>query len=245
MAPEPLAMDDSGRFTGAQVLESAWRAEAAGNRDHALYFYAYVAQNFPGSSDAAQALAGLQRLEERPGHRTWPQAPQAATLLNGASAMAAAHRPGTSSVPAMMVPVRQLTDPYMPHDAHGDGPPAHDRSSGARRHRRRRSASIAHTHAAVPRYRVGRFLSKLASIVGGAGVVFGCGALAAGALLPASRTANTVASLVFSSPWAAAGFSGAAVLVLLIGQIGKAVFATARAVAAQAVALGQDDDTEE
>lgn len=50
------------QFTPAQVLEAGRRAEAEGRAEYAVQFYRHLVDHYPGSSQAAAALAGLSRV---------------------------------------------------------------------------------------------------------------------------------------------------------------------------------------
>lgn len=56
-------------YTPAQILDMGRRAEAQGNFDYATQFYAYLTESFPGTHEAAEAQAGLDRVA-RPRERT-------------------------------------------------------------------------------------------------------------------------------------------------------------------------------
>ncbi len=121
---------------------------------------------------------------------------------------------------------RNTHDPVLSRAVPGESATSRDRPRLGR-HRRRATPRDVEARPPLRRYRLGRFLALLVSVAGAAGILFGCGSLVAGAVLPASRTANTFASAIFSSAWVALAFTGAAVLMLLLGQIGQAVFALA------------------
>jgi len=55
-------MQATPQYTSAEILEAGRRAEREGRLASAVQFYRHVLRLFPGSADAAQAAAGLDRL---------------------------------------------------------------------------------------------------------------------------------------------------------------------------------------
>jgi hypothetical protein len=255
MPPSDQVVVAAANFSAQQILEAGRRAEADGNRDHAVRFYKHLTIHFAGTFEAADAVAALHRLEDAgPRYAFAPPAPAAGSERTSPHLSVSGVLPGAGR-PAFATPL--LGPPVSPGPLTLDGdmrlrvpasapraaqPPergpergperAADRPAGettARPRKRKQKAQELQENElaapALPRYRVGRFLAGFLTIAGGLGAVFALGALIAGSLLPAARTANTLASAVLASPAMAGGLTLAALVVLLVGQMARAVFA--------------------
>lgn len=72
-------MQATPQYTSAEILEAGRRAERDGRLASAVQFYRHVQRLFPGTADAAQAAAGLDRLEPEVAEggatraRRWPR----------------------------------------------------------------------------------------------------------------------------------------------------------------------------
>lgn len=55
-------MTGSTPYTPAQILDMGRRAEQQGNLDYAAQFYTYLTESFPGTREAAEAQAGVERV---------------------------------------------------------------------------------------------------------------------------------------------------------------------------------------
>lgn len=257
--PSDNSVGGTTTFSASQILEAGRRAEAEGNRDHALRFYAHLTSQVGGSPEAAEAHAAIRRLEGRhEGHREdWsygqPATSPAPTLVNAnlvsgwapaahpssgyASARALAATP-LHGAPDSPGPVSLGVDrrPYAPAQTDRAAPagrlntenPAqarHEKLKG-----RKRSAASGRDRdetARAPRYLLGRFIAGLLILLGGTGTIAGVIALVASAFLPASRSAGTLISMVIVSPIVAGIFTLVSLIVLLLGHMAKAVFASA------------------
>jgi hypothetical protein len=241
-----LVVAATANFSASQILEAGRRAEADGNRDYALRFYRHLAGNFAGTFEAAEAVSALHRLDEA-GLRPALSPPQ---NINGTG------RTGPVYATPLLGPPGYAAPNTVAPDTHNrTAPPAArqaDDTSARPPVRRQKGAARAGDPDAdvpkkLPRFRFGRFLAGLLSLLGGLGAVFGLSAFAAGLFLPAARTANTVAAGVLASPLIAAAFALASLVVLLVGLVARAVFAMAMRQAHDALQkqLGDTDHDDE
>jgi hypothetical protein len=238
-------------FSALQILEAGRRAEAEGNRDHAVQFYRHLTLHFAGTFEAADAVTALHRLEDggpryafgAPAHmagaeRTSPPLsvsgsvsgvgrPVFATPLLGPPLSPgplnldgdARHR---TPQPAARLAQSAERITERPIDRAVEDAPGRQRARKQKVRDRQEEAGDAHP---LPRFRFGRFLALVLTVVGSAGTILGVCALAAGSVLPASRTANTLATAILASPAIAGGFTLAALVLLLVGQMARAIFA--------------------
>jgi hypothetical protein len=230
-------------FSALQILEAGRRAEAEGNRDHAVQFYRHLTLHFAGTFEAADAVTALHRLEDGgPRYAFGAPAQIAGAERTGPPSSGSGGASG-SGRPVFATPL--LGPPLSPGPLNLDGDPRHraamaapraeqtperpaDETTARQRQRKQKMRDLQDEEVktpSLPKYRIGRFLAGFFTLAGGLGTVFGLGALIAGSLLPAARTANTFAAAVLASPAIAGGFTVAALVVLLVGQMARAVFA--------------------
>ncbi len=239
----PCASDQgvvgTANFSALQILEAGRRAEADGNRDHAVRFYKHLTVHFAGTFEAADAVTALHRLEDggpryafgAPAHMAVPERtgpPFGVSSAGGPVFATPLLGPPVSPGPITFDGDRRLQSSVAPlRPAQPAARPA-DETPARSRKRKPKAQDLQDEAVETPRlsrYRVGRFLAGALTLTGGFGAVFGLGALIAGNVLPAARTANTFASAFLASPAIAGGFTLAALAVLLVGQMARAVFA--------------------
>jgi hypothetical protein len=207
-------------FSAQQILEAGRRAEAEGNLDHAVRFYKHLTLHFAGTFEAADAVTALHRLDDAGPRYSFAAPERAASPIGVSGGITRAGRQGFAT-PLLGAPVAVAPEIHPAEQPNGETTARHRK----RKHKMSVSDDDYVAAARLPAYRVGRFLAGLLTVLGGVGAVFGLGALVAGSLLPAARTANTFASAVLVSPAIAGGFTLAALVMVLVGQMARAVFA--------------------
>ncbi len=212
-------MGGAGNFTAIQILEAGRRAEAEGNRDHAQRFYVHLVSQYAASPEAADAHEGLRRLGE------YPRVAQATHLVHSTNGARGGAAQPPFAMPAVNLAPGPRTEPRRPTVAVSDQARPHKQAG------RKKPIDVdASSDAAPPkvrRYRVGRFVATLFSFMGGAGTIAGVLSLVAGAILPVSRVPSSMVSAVLVSPVVAVAFTLLALALLLLGQMGSAVFRAA------------------
>ncbi|MEQ8824774.1 MAG: hypothetical protein RIC14_10405 [Filomicrobium sp.] len=87
-------MTGTPQYTAAQLLDIASRYELEGNLDYASQFYNYLADSMPGTPEATEARAALQRLANRQAAASAPRP----TLQTPSASTAAPQRAGEPSL---------------------------------------------------------------------------------------------------------------------------------------------------
>ncbi len=234
----------SHQFTPTQILEAGRRAEAEGRTEYAIQFYRHLTEHMARSAEAAVARDALLRLGAAPAPvvATPPGAAGTGTIVNGnyfngmpapgltasASQPQLGAQPAGQAAHASIGPAiqgrAQNTSITVPERAPAPGPGAGE--------------GVARRKFVLPRsrrrYRTGRFMARALTFVGFIEIVLGAALLGFGVLARFGIGASALPEIIAAQQQLIGITAGISlimmgVLVVLGGQLGRAIFDTASA----------------
>ena len=214
------------QFSPVQILDAARRAESEGRREFANQFYHHLLDYYPGSAEAGAAAEALQRMGQQ-GDPNWSeQAPKMPSAHPPPSPQLGQYAPGTATTGHSG---GGLGSPVMPAEAvnHRRGVQHSHHSHAADGERRRQAVE------AVPRavrdYVIGRVIARIMTWMGLLAAIGGAVLAPVSIVMPSLLSIVPVVGRLISAPGAWAWMLGSGLLLVIVGQVGRAVMDMANA----------------
>lgn len=194
----------SPQISAAQVLNAGRRAEADGRFDYAIQFYRHLADHHPGAPEAAAARDALIRLKRR--------------VVSESGAIAA----GAAQPPPLRASGKQLSPSLSRADSSAPRRPLRIAPAGPLQ-----PIPPLDIPEPVSAYFTGRLIAQGLAVLGAVLIFAGLLALG-GAILPAGTTARLPSWLLPSHFLAGPITVGTGVVLVLAGELARAIFDIAR-----------------